>query len=125
MQNPSIYIITNCGQNFSEPVNQLFFRTILPALRDKADEIRIMATATDVSAEFVSDGNTVALKLHAEFHPFVASSRIRIASGMSIMPTELQTGSMQMVFEKQQASVLGRITTTDGQETLSMKLTWN
>ena len=125
MQNPSICIITNCGQNFSGPVIQPFFRTILPALRDKADEIRVVATATDVFAEFVSNGKTVALKLHAEFQPFVASSRIRIASGMSIMPTELQTGSMQMIFEQHRALVSVEITRSTNTETLTMKLRWN
>jgi hypothetical protein len=136
MEEDSICLLDREGVKWRGPVFIPFLQTVTPAFKARAEEIRLSATwkeeaFTKICVEFDKDGNTKSLPLAPEFHPTITASRIRIMAGMSIVPSEEQTGMMRMRFNEEVINVSVRILREinilkqDGHETIYLNLDWN
>ena len=86
-----VLILNKEGAWQTMAVLEPFFRTVAPALEQNVDEITMTANLSDSRDGSIlarKGTQTFQLTPDPEFHPFVSSSRLRILSGMSIVPTE-------------------------------------
>ncbi|MDB6016881.1 MAG: hypothetical protein JWR19_1370 [Pedosphaera sp.] len=106
-----------------------FFATLLPGFTDRAEEIRLSVFLAEtgahiVSVNYVKRGATFPLKPQMGFDPPVALRRIRILSGMSILPNLNQTGKMQVRFGDVHMPIDVQLAAEAKRETLILRPQW-
>jgi hypothetical protein len=100
VSNPTeIFLLDDDGAEVDAPVLIPFFSAVLPALLAKAEEIKIQMDISAqgkaaISGSYRREHDISPLNFPAEFPAFDTFTRVRMFSGMSIVPREKQNGKM-------------------------------
>jgi hypothetical protein len=119
-----LYAIDESGSEVLASLLKPLFSTLLPAFLNRAEVITVCANLTnssEVNVDYEREGRIISLIPAKDFHPFVTSSRIRIISGMSIVPEPFQKGKMRICFGKDILTVDVEIEVTKDSEILRLK----
>jgi len=123
----NVLVLNREGAGQRLAVLEPFFRTILPAVKQKADEITMstnLSDSSEVSLEARKGSQTSQLSPDPEFHPLISSSRLRILSGMSIMPSEsVQHGKVYVDIDDQQITLNLTVRVEQGKEIVTVHST--
>ena len=107
------------------------FATLAPGFEAGAEELRMEATHQQrsdflVAGRYVSGGASFSLTIAARYHPVIASSRIRILCGMSIMPDiPRQEGRMSVRLGERTISVGVQVVADSGREIMLFRPEWD
>ena len=115
------------GTEFPNAIMQPLLDTIYPALGQKAEEIIVRANlnnAADISVSWRRGPKSLLLGVAKDFHPFIASSRLRILAGMSIVHDLTQQGSLRLRIGKEDVNVLMRVFIDDNYEVVVLRPRW-
>lgn len=104
-----------------------FFRTLLPAFADQAEEIRIGVPSNEenIRADYKREGKTFKLDFDEEYQHLVATSRIKILAGLSIADKERQTGQIFVQFAGRKLTNEVETSRPDKCENLILRPRWN
>jgi len=106
-----------------------FFKTIAPALFQKADQISIKRgvfnNSVKISIEYSKNGAIHNLPPHREFNPAIAFIRIRILADMALESQETQAGTIRVKIGDENLSVDLSLGTKDDWEILNLRPNWS
>lgn len=122
-----LYAVDEQGKRLLGSLLEPFWQTISSAFLNKANEVMVRANQSDprdVNIVYQKKGEIVPLKPMEGFHPFISSSRIRIISGMSIIPNISQTGKMRVRFNEDFLTIDVKIDVKDSFEIVSLRPQW-
>jgi len=122
-----IHAIDEDGNPVLEALLDPFFRMLLPAFRDKADQIEIRSNLEtgDVQATYLKGSQRVPIAAPKDFQPFVVSSRIRILAGLAISPgVKKQAGRLHLSFTQNPMSLDVEVGVGNNIETVRLRPLW-
>lgn len=130
MSKTHLHAVNPEGKQVLEELLAPMFSTLEPGFSAAADELRWEADHSaephfDVRCSYRCADRYTPLPVHPEFHPWIASSRMRILCGMSIRPdVSEQAGSLRVRVDGRVVAVAVRITVEGSREIVSFSPIW-
>jgi hypothetical protein len=126
MQSRILHAINDQGAEVLGNLLAQFFEALVPAFRDKADEIQI--ERMEAGAKITYNGKSVSVSLTSQRgYPAIAFSRIRILSGLTINSDgPRQTGKFRVQYNDEFIPVnVSMHTENDKREIMTLQPAWN